>query len=78
MPLTLDQQRAVAKHLRSRAQPPQCPVCGASNMKVQQEVTLLPTADEASPDQPLISVVCNYCGYVLHLSPSAVGLSIDE
>lgn len=76
MPLTLDQQRAVAKHLRSRAQPPQCPVCGASNMKVQKEITLLPTADEESPDQPMISVVCKYCGHVLHLSPSIIGLSV--
>ncbi|PSQ74121.1 MAG: hypothetical protein BRD39_02540 [Bacteroidetes bacterium QH_9_64_21] len=77
MPLTLDQQRAVAKHLQSRAQPPQCPVCGASNMTVQEEIVLLPTAHEESSDQPMINVVCGYCGHVLHLSPSTIGVSIE-
>lgn len=77
MPLTPDQQRAVADHLRSRAQPPQCPVCGASNMVVQEEIILLPTAHEDTADEPMINIVCKYCGYVLHLSPSAIGLSVE-
>jgi C4-type Zn-finger protein len=75
MPLTLDQQRTVAKHLRSRAQPPQCPVCSASNMTVQESVTLLPTDDEEPV--PRINVLCEYCGHVLHFAPSALGLSME-
>lgn len=77
MPLTPDQQRTVAKHLRSRAQPPQCPICQASNMVVQEALTLHPTNDADAPDKPRINVVCNYCGHVLHFSPSAIGLSVD-
>ena len=77
MPLTPDQQRAVANHLRSRAQPPQCPICGASNMVVQEEITVFPTDDEDAPPESRIDVVCKYCGYVLHFSPSAIGLSLE-
>lgn len=77
MPLTLDQQRTVAKHLQSRAQPPQCPLCSASNMTVQEHVTLLPTNDDEEPSVPRINVVCEYCGHVLFFSPSALGLSIE-
>jgi len=77
MPLTPEQQRAVANHLRSRAQPPKCPICDAANMKVKAEVTLHPTDDEDAPAEPRINVVCKYCGHVLHFSPSAMGLSVD-
>lgn len=77
MPLTLDQQRTVAKHLRTRAQPPQCPLCGASNMTVQESITLLPTDEEEAASVPRVNVVCEYCGHVLHFSPSALGLSIE-
>lgn len=77
MPLTPDQQRAVANHLRSRAQPPQCPLCGASNMVVKEEITLLPTAQEDTPDEPMINVACKYCGHVLNFSPSMIGLSVE-
>jgi len=76
MPLTLEQQRAVANHLKSRAQPPQCPICGAANMTVQEEITLLPTDEGESSTVPRIDVVCKYCGHVLHFSPSALGLSL--
>ena len=76
MPLTLDQQRTVANHLRSRAQPPQCPVCSASNMTVQESVTLLPT-DDGESSRPRINVLCEYCGHVLHFAPSALGLSSE-
>ncbi|MEF8815847.1 MAG: hypothetical protein V5A20_01130 [Salinibacter sp.] len=77
MPLTLEQQRAVANHLKARAQPPQCPICGAANMTVQEEVTLLPTDENDSSTVPRINVVCKYCGHVLHFSPSALGLSLQ-
>jgi len=77
MPLTLEQQRAVANHLKSRAQPPQCPICGAANMTVQEEVTLLPTDADDSSTVPRVNVVCGYCGHVLHFSPSALGLSLQ-
>lgn len=76
MPLTPDQQRAVATHLRSNAQPPKCPICGAANMVVQKEVTLLPT-DEANTTVPRINVTCQYCGYVLQFSPSVLDLSLE-
>jgi hypothetical protein len=46
-------------------------------MTVQEEIVLLPTAHEESSDQPMINVVCGYCGYVLHLSPSTIGVSIE-
>lgn len=77
MPLTREQQQAVANHLRSRAQPPKCPICDAANMKVQAELTLHPTDDEDASAEPRINVVCKYCGHVLHFSPSAIGLSIE-
>lgn len=77
MPLTADQQKAVANHLRSRAQPPQCPLCSASNMIVQPEVTLLPTADEDAPAEPRVHVVCQYCGHDLAFAPSVLGLSLE-
>lgn len=77
MSLTRDQQQVVANHLRSRAQPPKCPLCDASNMKVLAEVTLHPTADADTPGEPRINVVCKYCGHVLHFAPSTIGLSVD-
>ncbi|WP_263788443.1 hypothetical protein [Salinibacter grassmerensis] len=77
MSLTLEQQRAVANHLKSRAQPPQCPVCSAANMTVQEEVTLLPTDADDPSTVPRVNVLCEYCGYVLHFSPSALGLSLQ-
>jgi hypothetical protein len=46
-------------------------------MTVQEEVTLLSTDGDSSSTVPRINVVCEYCGYVLHFSPSAVGLSLQ-
>ena len=77
MPLTREQQRTVANHLRSRAQSPKCPICDAANMKVQAEVTLHPTDDEDTPAEPRVNVVCKYCGHVLHFAPSVMGLSVE-
>ena len=76
MPLTPEQQRTVANHLRSRAQPPQCPVCEAANMVVQAEITLHSTDEEDAPVEPRINVMCKYCGHVLHFSPSAMDISL--
>lgn len=77
MSLTLDQQRAVANHLRSRAQPPQCPVCGASNMTVLEEVTISPTRQEDDTRLPSANVMCKYCGFILQFSLSVVGTNDD-
>ncbi len=77
MPLTPDQQQAVANHLKSRAQPPQCPVCGAANMVIREHLTLLSTPDEDATSEPLINVACKYCGHVLHFSPSLLGISVE-
>ena len=45
-------------------------------MTVQEAVTLLPT-DDGERSRPRINVLCEYCGHVLHFSPSALGLSIE-
>jgi hypothetical protein len=47
-------------------------------MVVKAEVTLHPTNDEDTPPEPRVNVVCKYCGHVLHFSPSAIGLSLEE
>ena len=77
MPLTPDQQQAVANHLKSRAQPPQCQVFGAANMVVQEHLTHPYADDEGVSTEPLVNVVCKYCGHVLHFSPSVLGLSVE-
>jgi len=77
MPLTREQQQAVANHLKSRAQPPKCQVCGAANMVVQEHLTHPNAADPESTADPLVNVVCNYCGHVLHFSTSVLGLAVD-
>jgi hypothetical protein len=46
-------------------------------MVVQEEITVLPTDDEDAPPESRINVACKYCGYVLHFSPSAIGLSLE-
>jgi len=46
-------------------------------MKVLAEVTLHPTVDADTPDEPRVNVVCKYCGHVLHFAPSTVGLSFE-
>lgn len=76
MPLTHDEQLAVAQYLKTNASPPKCPVCGASNMQVQKEVVLLPYRDKSGEHQPVISVECQYCGHILHFSPEVIGLSL--
>jgi len=77
MPLTPEQQQAVANHLKSRAQPPKCQVCGAANMVVQEHLTSPSAADEEDTPEPLVNVVCKYCGHVLHFSTSVLGLAVD-
>jgi C4-type Zn-finger protein len=78
MPLSLDQQKAVAKHLNTRGQAPKCPVCGASNLSVQPTVTSLPVHDDPSATKPVVNVECNYCGYVLHFTPRVMDLDLDD
>jgi len=46
-------------------------------MTVQESITLLPTDEEEAASVPRVNVVCEYCGHVLHFSPSALGLSIE-
>jgi uncharacterized Zn finger protein len=77
MPLTPEQQQAVANHLKSRAQPPQCPVCSAANMVVQEHLTHPAANEEEGAAAPLVNVVCKYCGHVLHFSTSVLGLADD-
>lgn len=80
--LTTDQQNAIAKHLNTRAQRPRCPVCGTTSMRVQRQVILLPTADDADDATeasiPRVIVTCRYCGYDMYFDPSVIGLTLDE
>ena len=78
MPLTHDQQVAVSQYLKNTARPPQCPVCGASNLRVQPDLVQLPSRDASDGHRPTIEVECQYCGHLLHFSPSVMGLSLDE
>lgn len=76
MALTHSQQVAVSQYLKNTASPPQCPVCGASNLRVLKELVLLPHRTEGH--QPVVSVECQYCGHLLHFSPEVMGLSLDD
>lgn len=82
MRLTLDQQKHVAQHLNSRGSAPKCSVCGASNLTVLAEITLLPSAgtdgaeNDASGGLRVANVQCNFCGHILHFSVDAIGLDL--
>ena len=78
MPLTHDQQVAVSQYLKTTASPPQCPVCGASNLRVQPDLVRFPSGDATDKHRSMVEVECQYCGYLLHFSPNVMGLSLDE
>lgn len=77
MPLTLAQQKAVSQYLKNTASPPQCPVCGASNLRVQPEVVRLPYHGSETDDYPVVMVECQYCAHLLHFSPKVMGLPLE-
>lgn len=76
MPLTQDQQQAVANHLNTRGQAPKCPVCGASNLRVRPEISQLPIDGRNGTSQPAVNVECNYCGYILHFSTRVIDIDV--
>lgn len=77
MPLTHDEQLAVAEYLKTTASPPKCPVCGASNMQVQPNVVHLPHRDDLDEHETAIAVECQYCGHLMYFSPEVIGLPMD-
>jgi hypothetical protein len=78
MPLTQDQQQAVANHLNTRGQAPKCPVCGASNLRVRPELSQLPIDGRNGRSQTAINVECNYCGYILHFSTRVIDIDVGS
>lgn len=77
MPLSHDQQLAVSKYLKAKGNPPKCPVCEASNMRVQSDIVVLPTQGVDGDDRYAVAVECQYCGHLLHFSPDVMGLSLE-
>lgn len=78
MPLTFAQQEAVSQYLKNTANPPQCPVCGASNLRVQPEILQLPYRGSESGAYPVVLVECQYCAHLLQFSPKVMGLPLEE
>jgi len=78
MPLSQDQQQAVANHLNTRGQAPKCPVCGASNLRVRPELSHLPADGPGKTQPPAVNVECNYCGYILHFSTRVIDINVDS
>jgi len=77
MPLSRDQQLAVSQYLKAKGNPPKCPVCGASNMRVQSDLLALPTRNADEDNRYAVVVECQYCGHLLSFSPSVMGLSLE-
>lgn len=77
MPLSHDQQLAVSKYLKTKGNPPKCPVCEASNMRVQSDLLTLPTQSTDEDARYAVAVECQYCGHLLHFSPSVMGLTLE-
>lgn len=76
MPLTPDQQKHIAQHLNTRSRTPKCPVCAASNLRVQPDV--IERATTASEPALAIVVECGYCGHLMHFSPTVMGLDATD
>lgn len=77
MPLTPEQQQHVAQHLNTRSKTPKCPVCAASNLRVQPEL-FRRTALQTEASQLAVVVECGYCGHLMHFSPAVIGLDAAE
>jgi hypothetical protein len=79
MSLTTIQQQRVIAHLNSRIRSG-CPLCGSRNLTVDADLQYLGVLDAEYKQPvegkvyPVVSVTCDNCHYVVHLSAMKLGL----
>ena len=74
MPLTIEQQQLVLRHLEKKNAGTQCRVCRQGTLKVHPEMVCTPLAENkggsikiyARDVVPLVQVVCPECWHVEH------------
>ncbi len=81
MPLTPEQLQHVVDHLTEKIGTPHCPLCNASNLRIQRDLGTVPSAEMktqviAGPQSlKVVNAVCPFCGYVMSFSADQIGLT---
>jgi predicted nucleic-acid-binding Zn-ribbon protein len=78
MPLDQNQSNTLQKHLNKIGFRPQCQACGANNW-APGEIITPPVYSGGGiqiggPNVPMVQVICEKCGYVVHFAAVLVGL----
>lgn len=79
MPISQSQHKQLFQWLQSKGVREDCPACG-SNDRTSGDVIAPPATPEGGgtvvggPHFPLVQVLCEHCGFVMHFATPTVGL----